>query len=57
MGKLHGVRVMVLDDDPDTLDAVCFYLETQGATVSCVASVAEALERLDFRPDVIVSTS
>ena len=54
--KLAGVRVLVVDDDPDTLDAVCFVLELQGAIVVCVDNVEAALRVCEGDGlDVIVS--
>jgi CheY-like chemotaxis protein len=53
---LTAIRVLVVDDDPDTLDAVCFFLELQGATVFCAPDVKAAIGACGtFSPDVIVS--
>jgi CheY-like chemotaxis protein len=54
--KLLGVRVLVVDDDPDTLDTACFVLEMHGAQVLSVASVSAGVAAIpDFRPDVVLS--
>lgn len=53
---LEGVRVLIVDDDPDSLDTTCFVLEMSGADVSSVGSVAAGIETVaSFAPDVIVS--
>ncbi len=54
--SLEGVRVLVVDDDPDSLQVMGVMLTKQRATVQAVSSVAEALEVLQwYRPDVLVS--
>jgi len=53
---LKGLRLLVVDDEPDTREFVSFTLEQYGAEVIAVASVAEALATLrEFKPDVLVS--
>ncbi len=53
---LAGVRVLIVEADPDVRDALCIALEGNGAHVAAVASAAEALERLARdHPDVVVS--
>lgn len=44
---LRGVRVLVVEDRPDTRDLVNVILETCGAKVDVASSATEALERLD----------
>jgi CheY-like chemotaxis protein len=52
---LHGVRVLMLDDEPDTLDALCTVLTMAGATVECVNEPTAALTTVEsFGPDVLV---
>src|SRR4030095_15376508 len=41
--SLSGLRVLVLDDEPDTREAVSAVLEGCGAQVAAVAKVSEAL--------------
>jgi signal transduction histidine kinase/ActR/RegA family two-component response regulator len=54
--SLDGVRVLLVDDDQDTLQMLAVILTTCKATVQTTASSAEALEALQwFRPDVLVS--
>jgi signal transduction histidine kinase/CheY-like chemotaxis protein len=53
---LHGVRVLVVDDDPGTLDMLTEALRTSGADVTAADSARHALARLAESPaDVIVS--
>jgi CheY-like chemotaxis protein len=53
---MEGVRVLLVDDDPDTLEATALTLEHYGATVTRVQSAARALEVLEReRPDVLLS--
>jgi CheY-like chemotaxis protein len=53
---LAGLRVLVVDDEADTLEAVCALLADAGADVRGVASAAAALDALEsFTPHVLVS--
>jgi CheY-like chemotaxis protein len=53
---LEGLRVLAVDDDPDTLDVVAELLTLRGAFVVPAPSAAAALEALErFHPDVLVS--
>jgi CheY-like chemotaxis protein/two-component sensor histidine kinase len=47
---LEGVDVLVVDDDPDSLELLHAILGAAGASVRTAASAAEALERLDASP-------
>jgi PAS domain S-box-containing protein len=54
--SLMGVRVLVVEDDPDTLDMLKFVLAGSGAEVITAPSTSEALETLEhWRPDALVS--
>ena len=54
--RLTGVRVLVVDDEPDARALVKRLLEDRGAVVRVAASVAEALELLLAEPpDMLVS--
>jgi len=54
--KLDGVRVLLVDDDRDTLEMLEAVLSKCDAEVVMVASVAEALREIERqRPDVLVS--
>ncbi|MBV9926602.1 MAG: PAS domain-containing protein [Acidobacteria bacterium] len=53
---LVGVRVLLVDDEADTLEMVSLLLRTGGALVTAVRSAAEALDSLGrAAPDVIVA--
>ncbi len=53
---LRGVRVLVVDDDPDARESIVAVLEQCGATVGAVKSAAEAVETLEREPpDVLLS--
>ena len=57
---LKGIRILAVDDDPDTLEFLCFVLEREGALVTCVDRSEIALERLKSasaasRPHVLIS--
>ena len=53
---LGGVEVLVVDDDPDTLEALGQLLAHAGARVTAAGSAAEALRAIgERRPDVLLS--
>ena len=55
-GVLDGIRILVVDDDRDTLEMLRFILEQQGAEVTTVARVVEAVDSLQkAAPDVILT--
>ena len=52
---LRGFNVLVVEDDPDTQDAIRRVLETEGAAVTTAESAPEALKAfLNSLPDVLV---
>ena len=54
--SLDGVRVLLVDDDRDTLGLLTVLLSEYKATVQVAFSAQEALEVLEwYRPDVLVS--
>jgi CheY-like chemotaxis protein len=54
--RLDGVRVLLVEDNPDTLDMLKFVFDGCGAEVITTSSVGEALEALErYRPDALVS--
>lgn len=54
--SLAGLRVLVVDDEPDALEFLRIILERSSAEVLAVSSADEALRKLEtFKPDVIVS--
>ena len=53
---LSGLRVLVVDDEPDTLEVLCLVLNQYGAKVCAAASSADALAAfLEWKPNVLVS--
>jgi CheY-like chemotaxis protein len=55
-GALRGLRVLIVDDDPDTRDLLDAILTCAGVEVACASSVAQAFELLErSRPNVIIS--
>ncbi|RPI47288.1 MAG: response regulator [Betaproteobacteria bacterium] len=53
---LDGIRVLVVDDEPDARELIQRILQNHGATASCVASAEEALRFLAASPpDVLIS--
>ncbi|HYP26575.1 MAG TPA: ATP-binding protein [Blastocatellia bacterium] len=55
-GKLRGVSILIVDDDPDTLDMLVNLFMRTGAEVRRAASAREAMEVLaGWSPGVIVS--
>jgi signal transduction histidine kinase/CheY-like chemotaxis protein len=53
---LHGVRVVVVDDDSDVRDVLRIVLEDAGATVTTAASAEETRTVLGiFRPDLLIA--
>ena len=54
--QLGGLRLLVVDDEADTRELLCFILKQAGADVTAVGSVARATDVLrDLHPDVIIS--
>ncbi len=53
---LSGVRILVVDDEPDARELIALLLEEQGADVAAAASAGEAMASLLARPvDVLLS--
>jgi PAS domain S-box-containing protein len=53
---LHGVKVLLVDDDPDSVSTVRRVLERHGAEVRGALSMEEALDDFaQFSPDVVLS--
>ncbi len=56
VADLAGLRVMAVDDNPDSLDMIKVVLEAAGADVLAVGSAEHALaELVRHRPDILVS--
>ncbi|HSS18638.1 MAG TPA: CHASE domain-containing protein [Pyrinomonadaceae bacterium] len=53
---LSGLRLLLVDDDRDTLDLLSAALTQRSAEVTAVSSAADALASIkNFRPDVLIS--
>ncbi|MFN2455449.1 MAG: response regulator [Pyrinomonadaceae bacterium] len=53
---LYGLRVLVVDDEPDAREVVAAVLRQSGAEVHASGSVADALEQLEaWQPNLLVS--
>ena len=56
MVRLDGIRVLVVDDEPDAREVLGTILAAAGAEVELASSATESMERLaTFAPDVLVS--
>jgi PAS domain S-box-containing protein len=54
--RLDGVRILVVDDEPDSNEAIGALLSSRGAEVRVADSAPQARQILhDWRPDVLVS--
>ena len=54
--RLESIKVVVVDDDPDTRDLLKAILERSGAEATVVSSGQEALEAIKtVRPDVLLT--
>jgi len=54
--RLEGVKVLVLDDDPDSREILSCFLSGSGAMVSRAESAASAIQAIErLQPDVLVS--
>lgn len=54
--QLRGLKILAVDDEPDSLRLVKFVLEKGGAAVHAVESAAKAFEEVrKWHPDLIVS--
>jgi PAS domain S-box-containing protein len=55
-GNINGVKVLIVDDNIDTMDILIFILEEQGAIALGKASARQGMDCLQqFQPDIIVS--
>ena len=53
---LNGLRILLVEDEPDARELIAILLQGSGATVEAVDSASGALQRLPlFIPDVLVS--
>lgn len=52
---MTGKRILVVDDDPDIVDYLGFFLEDEGYQVSSANRSSSALHELDeFQPDAVI---
>jgi len=54
--SLQGARILVVDDDPDTLEVECALLESRGCRLVCVESVEAAVAAIRKDPPDLVIT-
>jgi signal transduction histidine kinase/DNA-binding response OmpR family regulator len=55
-GRLHHLRLLVVDDEEDARSLLEEILSGSGATVMCASGAQEALELVEeFQPDVLIS--
>ena len=55
-GRLDGLRVLLVEDEPDARELIALALQQSGANVEAVDSVRDALASLNlFKPDVLLS--
>lgn len=53
---LAGLRIIIVDDEPDSLDFIAFVIEQAGAEVIAIPSAIEALQTLQqIQPHLIIS--
>jgi CheY-like chemotaxis protein len=54
--RLHGIRVLVVEDEPDTREMIALALQRFGASVAQAGSASEALrEFVDAPPNIVIS--
>lgn len=55
MGRLKGLRVLIVDDDPDTLSLNELVLQREGAHTLTASGIREAIEAFRTgRPDILL---
>lgn len=53
---LHGLRILVVDDEPDSLEVLCLALEKYGAQTHAASSCSAAVEIFaQWKPDILIS--
>lgn len=56
MKSLEGAHILIVDDDPDTLEVECALLQSQGCKLTCVESVEAAVAAIRRDPPDLVIT-
>jgi CheY-like chemotaxis protein len=55
-GLLNGIRILLVEDEPDARELIALTLRRSGADVEAVETAANALRRLQvFTPDLLLS--
>ena len=53
---LQGIKILVVDDEPDAREVLQIVLERYGARIETAANASEGLRKFhDFRPDILLS--
>jgi CheY-like chemotaxis protein len=53
--RLAGLRILAVDDQPESLEPTCWLLEAHGASVKCATSADQAVTELSaFPADVLL---
>jgi CheY-like chemotaxis protein len=53
--RLAGIKVLAVDDQPESLEPTCWLLEAHGAAVRCASSVDDAVSELgEFPADILL---
>ena len=54
--SLQDIKVLVVDDNDDSRNLICFALEAEGAKVNTARSATEALSQIEqFQPNILIS--
>jgi signal transduction histidine kinase/DNA-binding response OmpR family regulator len=54
--KLNGIRILIVDDDPDTCEMLAFALNLRGAETQASKSVSEAFVSMaEWKPDILLT--
>ena len=54
--NLLGKKILVVDDDDDSRNLICFILQSKGAEIDSASSAVEALVKIEqFQPNILIS--